>query len=142
MASPSRSGSVATYRASAFSAAFFSSSSTLRFAGDTTYFGLNPFLGSTPNCDLGRSRTWPIEALTMYFEFKYFWIVLTFVGDSTTTRDRFATKPSPICCNPAPGSDTGGRLATAAPPAAGPTPRFRVKPAQRPHGRGEVQKRQ
>src|SRR3990170_2366179 len=91
IASPSRSGSVATYSASAFSAAFFSSSTTFRFAARTRYSGLKPFFTSTPSRDLGRSRTCPMQALTMYFESRYFWIVLTFVGDSTTTSDRFAT---------------------------------------------------
>src|SRR3990172_5797378 len=91
IASPSRSGSVATYSASAFSEAFFSSSSTFRFAARTRYSGLKPFFTSTPSRDLGRSRTCPMQALTMYFESRYFWIVLTFVGDSTTTSDRFAT---------------------------------------------------
>src|SRR5712691_109128 len=79
---------------STFSAAFFSSSRTFFLVGDTTYFGLKFFFGSTPSCDFGRSRTWPIEALTMYFESRYFWIVFTFVGDSTTTRDRLATNLS------------------------------------------------
>jgi hypothetical protein len=32
-----------------------------------------------------------MEALTTYLESRYFWIVFTFVGDSTTTSDRFAT---------------------------------------------------
>src|SRR3990170_1239162 len=91
IASPSRSGSVATYSASAFSAAFFSSSTTFRFVARTRYSGLKPFFTSTPSRDLGRSRTCPMQALTMYFESRYFWIVLTFVGDSTTTSDRFAT---------------------------------------------------
>src|SRR2546422_4971263 len=52
-----------------------------------TYFGLKFLLGSTPSCDFGRSRTCPMEALTMNFESRYFWIVFTFVGDSTTTSD-------------------------------------------------------
>src|SRR5207245_3039065 len=76
-------------------AAFFSSSRTFFLLGETTYFGLKPFLGSTPSCDFGRSRTWPIDALTIYVEFRYFWIVFTFVGDSTTTSDRFATYALP-----------------------------------------------
>ena len=57
MASPSRSGSVAMYSASTFSAAFFSSSSTFFLAGSTLYSGLKPFFSSTPSLDLGRSRT-------------------------------------------------------------------------------------
>src|SRR5207245_7533877 len=76
---------------STFSAAFFSSSRTFFLVGDTTYFGLKFFFGSTPSCDFGRSRTWPMEALTIYVESRYFWIVFTFVGDSTTTSARFAT---------------------------------------------------
>src|SRR5206468_10178562 len=37
-----------------------------------------------------------MEALTTYFESRYFWIVLTFVGDSTITSDFFATLASPL----------------------------------------------
>ncbi len=91
MASPSRSGSVAMYRASALEAAFFSSSSTFFFAGSTRYSGLKLFFSSTPSLDFGRSRTCPIEAFTTYLGSRYFWIVLTLAGDSTTTSDRFAT---------------------------------------------------
>src|SRR5262249_6857621 len=79
------------YSASAFEAAFLSSSSTFFFAGTTRYSGLKLFFSSTPSFDFGRSRTCPIEALTTYFESRYFWIVFTLVGDSTTTNDRFAT---------------------------------------------------
>src|SRR4030095_11184369 len=42
---------------------------------------------STPNLLLGRSRTCPMDALTINPESRYFWIVLTLVGDSTMTRD-------------------------------------------------------
>src|SRR3974390_2273612 len=35
---------------------------------------------------LGRSRMCPFEAMTSYFEPRYFLIVLAFAGDSTTTR--------------------------------------------------------
>ena len=95
MASPSRSGSVATYRSVAFSAAFFKSSRTFFFNGETTYFGLKFFFGSTPSCDLGRSRTWPIDAFTTNLPFRYFWIVLTLVGDSTMTRPRPVARAAP-----------------------------------------------
>src|SRR5262249_51863741 len=71
------------------------------FAGRTLYSGLKLFFSSTPSFDFGRSRTCPIEALTRYFESRYFWIVLTFVGDSTTTSDRFAT-PFPLSSCPQP----------------------------------------
>src|SRR5262249_32199546 len=54
-----------------------------------------------PSFDFGRSRTCPIDAFTRYFESRYFWIVLTLVGDSTTTSDRFAT-PSPLSSCPDP----------------------------------------
>ena len=60
----------------------------------TTYCGTNVF-SLTPSVDFGRSRTCPIEAFTTNFESRYFWIVLTFVGDSTTTRD-FPTRLSLI----------------------------------------------
>src|SRR2546425_6913126 len=60
-----------------------------------TYFGLKFLLGSTPSCDFGRSRTCPIDALTMNFESRYFWIVFTFVGDSTTTSDFATARPPP-----------------------------------------------
>ena len=64
--------------------------------GVTTYFGLKFFLGSTPSWDLGRSRTWPIEALTTYLPSRYFAIVFTLVGDSTTTSGRLATTLSSL----------------------------------------------
>src|SRR4029434_1326513 len=88
MASPSRSGSVAMYSDVTFSAAFLRSSRTFFLAGSTLYSGLNPFFSFTPRLDLGRSRTCPIEALTMKPASRYFWIVLTLVGDSTTTSER------------------------------------------------------
>src|SRR3989449_10273692 len=83
MASPSRSGSVVTCSASDFSAIFLSSSRIFFFVGEMTYFGLKFFLGSTPSCDFGRSRTCPMDALTTYLPSRYFAIVFTLVGDST-----------------------------------------------------------
>src|SRR5215470_7714956 len=132
IASPSRSGSVATYKMSARSAAFLSSSRIFFLLGATTYFGLKPFLGSTPSADLGRSRTWPIEAFTMNLESRYFWIVLTFVGDSTTTKARLpllATRRSPRG-RPTPPS--------AGPRAVAPTHRARARRAPRQSGRAEA----
>ena len=48
----------------------------------------------------------------MYVESRYFWIVFTFVGASTTTSDRFATTLSLL---------PHGARPTAVPAAAGPT---------------------
>src|SRR6266850_5445140 len=121
-----RSVSVATYSESAFSAAFLSSSRTFFFVGEMTYFGLKFFLGSTPSCDFGRSRTCPIDALTMNFESRYFWIVFTFVGDSTTTSD-FATARLPPTVRRS-RSIVGRR-------AGGPTRRARDRSGSRLHAR-------
>src|SRR6202022_2620172 len=41
-----------------------------------------------PNVFLGRSRTWPREALTVYSRPKYLLIVFAFAGDSTITSER------------------------------------------------------
>src|SRR5262249_31076861 len=92
MASPSRSGSVAMNSESDFSAAFLRSSSTFFLAGEAREAGVKLFVSSTPSLLVGRSRTWPMEAFTMYFESRYFWMVLTLVGDSTMTSDFFATR--------------------------------------------------
>src|SRR5256886_13207547 len=91
-----------------------------------TYFGLKFLLGSTPSCDFGRSRTCPIEALTMNFESRYFWIVFTFVGDSTTTSDFVTARLPPTARRPR--SIVGRR-------AGGPTRRARDRSGSRLHAR-------
>src|SRR5205085_2608444 len=120
------SGSVATYSVSAFSEALTRSSSTFFLDGVTTYFGLKFFLGSAPGCDWGRSRTCPMEALTTYLPSKYFAIVFTLVGDSTTTSPRLATTVSSRARRSRPSAD---------PPAGGPGPSARERSARRPHAR-------
>src|SRR6266571_5998884 len=52
----------------------------------TTYLGRNPSSIWMPRSRLGRSRTWPMEALTSYLEPRMREIVLALAGDSTTTR--------------------------------------------------------
>src|SRR5262245_5222910 len=105
------------------------SSSTFFLAGVTTYLGLKFFLGSTPSCDLGRSRTCPMEAFTTYLPSRYFAIVFTLVGDSTTTSPRLATTLSSLASRsrPSAGPPAAGRARTARERSA-PRPR-----AQRPH---------
>src|SRR5262245_58747603 len=100
------------------------SSSTFFLAGVTTYLGLKFFLGSTPSCDLGRSRTCPMEAFTTYLPSRYFAIVFTLVGDSTTTSPRLATTLSSLASRSRP---------SAGPPAAGRVPPAREQSALRPH---------
>src|SRR5437867_10885496 len=116
---------------SARSAAFFSSSRIFFLLGATTYLGLKPFFGSTPSADFGRSRMCPIEAFTMNFESRYFWIVFTFVGDSTTTRARLpvATRRSPLPVD-------GGRHPALALELTGPAPQLQANERRRrPGGR-------
>ena len=64
MASPSRSGSVARYTVSALSAAFFSSRISSAFSFMGMYSGAKSCSRSTPMVLLGRSRRWPMQALT------------------------------------------------------------------------------
>src|SRR5262249_37622903 len=99
---------------------------TFFLVGDTTYLGLKFFLGSTPSCDLGRSRTWPIDALTTYLPSRYFAIVFTLVGDSTTTSARLATTLSSPARRPPP---------SAVRRAAGPGPPAPMRSAPSPHAR-------
>ncbi len=72
MASPSRSGSVASRTLSLFLAAAFSflirSSLPLMFS----YTGAKSWSTSTPSLLLGRSRMWPMEAITSYPSPRYF----------------------------------------------------------------------
>ena len=84
MASPSRSGSVASRISSAPLAAAFSSWTTFSLPGTTSYVSWKPFSMSIPSF-FGRSLMCPFEAMTSYLEPRYFLIVLAFAGDSTTT---------------------------------------------------------
>src|SRR5262245_5415703 len=71
-----------------------------------------------------------MDAFTTYFESRYFWMVFTFVGDSTTTKDRFTPdlslfnvpSPSPAGRAPAPRPSVGRE-------AGEPTLRSRAPPA-------------
>src|SRR2546429_1120439 len=65
MASPSRSGSVASSTRSAALAAFLISARVLAFSLMVTYSGVKPFSTSTPSLRCGRSRTCPTVAFTV-----------------------------------------------------------------------------
>ncbi len=52
----------------------------------TSYSGRKPFSTSTDSFFLGRSRTCPRDALTIYLSPRYLLIVLALAGDSTTTK--------------------------------------------------------
>src|SRR5579859_5724518 len=84
IASPSRSGSVASSTSSALSAACLSSWTTFSFPGTTSYVSWKPFSMSTPSF-FGRSLMCPFDARTSNFDPRYFLMVLAFAGDSTTT---------------------------------------------------------
>src|SRR5213593_2311055 len=56
------------------------------FSFGTTYLGRNPSSIWIPRSRLGRSRTWPTDALTSYLAPRMREIVLALAGDSTTTR--------------------------------------------------------
>ena len=64
MASPSRSGSVASSTPSDLAAASFSSFTSFSLPLMTLYLGLKWSFTSTQRRALGRSRTWPMEATT------------------------------------------------------------------------------
>src|SRR5213082_622753 len=85
MASPSRSGSVASSTRSDALAAFLISARVLAFSLMVTYSGVKPFSTSTPSLRCGRSRTCLTVAFTVYPAPRYFPMVLALVGDSTTT---------------------------------------------------------
>src|SRR5712691_4389930 len=85
IASPSRSGSVASNTRSAALAAFLISARVLAFSFIVTYFGVKPFSTSTPSSRFGRSRRCPTVALTVYPRPRYLPIVFALVGDSTMT---------------------------------------------------------
>src|SRR5512134_2121005 len=71
-------------------ATFFSSSTTFLRPGTTSYFGAKFFSTSTARVLAGRSRTCPMEALTVNPRPRNLLIVFAFAGDSTMTSD-FAT---------------------------------------------------
>src|SRR3954465_4236399 len=79
-------------------AAFFSSESVLVLPLMVTYFGSKPRSTSTPSSRVGRSRRWPMVALTSYPEPRYLPMVLALVGDSTIT----SAGPRPRPAGPAP----------------------------------------
>src|SRR5437762_8799248 len=89
MASPSRSGSVASSTRSDALAAFLISARVLAFSLMVTYSGVKPFSTSTPSLRCGRSRTCPTVAFTVYPEPRYFPMVFALVGDSTMTSAPF-----------------------------------------------------
>ena len=65
IASPSRSGSVATKTSDTFCAASFSSLRTFLRLAMGSYTGTKPSSTSTPSLLFGRSRMCPIEAMTL-----------------------------------------------------------------------------
>ena len=83
IASPSRSGSVAKYTFLADLASFFSSFIKSPFPLIFIYSGSKLFSISIPSFDLGKSLTCPIDATTLVFPPKNFFIVFAFAGDST-----------------------------------------------------------
>ena len=84
MASPSRSGSVASTSSVAVLAAVRSSRTTFSLAGLISYSSWNPFSMSTPSFR-GRSRMWPTDAMTLYPLPRYLVMVFAFEGLSTIT---------------------------------------------------------
>ena len=65
MASPSRSGSVASRTPSHFLASAFSSLTSFCLPLMVIYFGAKPLSTSMPSWLAGRSRTWPMLAVTL-----------------------------------------------------------------------------
>src|SRR5436190_22111558 len=55
--------------------------------GRISYVGLKSFFSSTPRLRLGRSRTCPIDALTVKLRPRNLLIVFALAGDSTMTSD-------------------------------------------------------
>ena len=86
MASPSRSGSVARKMSEALAPASLSSFTRSRLSFMVRYLGLKSCSVSTPRVDLGRSRTWPMDAVTRYLLPRICPTVRALAGDSTTTR--------------------------------------------------------
>src|SRR5690606_303039 len=67
---------------------------TFCLSGSTTYWGWEPSSTSTPSLLLGRSRTCPIDAMTLKSRPRYLLMVFALAGDSTTTR---ALAMKPLC---------------------------------------------
>ena len=72
MASPSRSGSVASKHAVGVGGGLFQLFYQLLLAFYNAVFGLEVVLHVHAETRLGRSRTWPIEAITSYSLPRYF----------------------------------------------------------------------
>src|SRR3954451_15070412 len=68
-------------------AACFSSEISFFLPSITSYLGVKSLSTSTAKSFLGKSLTWPKEALTRYCLPRYFPIVFAFAGDSTMTSD-------------------------------------------------------
>ena len=85
MASPSRSGSVARNTFSADFASLRMRSNTSPLPRRVMYFGSKLLSIFTPSWLLGRSRTCPLDATTLYLLPKNLPIVFAFAGDSTMT---------------------------------------------------------
>ena len=83
IASPSRSGSVAKKTFLAFLASAFKDLIKSPFPLIFIYSGSKSCSISIPILDLGKSLMCPIEATTLVFPPKNFFIVLAFAGDST-----------------------------------------------------------
>src|SRR6478736_3742422 len=66
-------------------AASLSSLSTFFRDSSDSYVSSNPLSTSTPSLLFGRSRMWPIDAITLTSRPRYLLMVLAFAGDSTTT---------------------------------------------------------
>ena len=86
MASPSRSGSVASSTFDADCASFFSSLIVSALPLILMYSGSKLFSMSTPSLLLGRSLMCPTEAITLYFDPRYLLMIFALDGDSTTRR--------------------------------------------------------
>src|SRR6476469_987961 len=89
IASPSRSGSVARISSLACSTDSLSSLTSLDLSRGIEYFGVKSCSSSTPVVLLGRSRMWPLEAVTEEPLTRYRSIVRALAGDSTITRRPF-----------------------------------------------------
>lgn len=85
IASPSRSGSVASTICFACFASLRIFSITSPLPRRVIYLGSKSCSTSTPSWLFGKSRTCPFDAMTLYFEPRYFSIVFALDGDSTIT---------------------------------------------------------
>ena len=85
IASPSRSGSVARSTLEAAAASFLISLMVSPLPLIFMYSGSKLSSTFTPSLLLGRSLTWPTDAMTLYLEPRYLLIIFAFDGDSTTS---------------------------------------------------------